>query len=416
VEQDIIESVRRRRNGCPVKTRLFTDITLPQFNQPVPANDYHIRRAIVDHGPGFSPLLLDRQLPIDSSFYAAYERIHYVTPSQPLTTQQERLAWNEKQMEFCASLQAVATLTDGSYRPRRETQDGVVEENAAWAYGRYDYNSNTMIASTSGSIGPKRSVFTAEMSAHRRNLNNFKVMMENHKARGIPYPPALFMFTDSLSAIEMYKPGLWNQHCPEGRHAVHQAAEIVSTYGVHVYFVFIFAHVDFAPHDFIDQLASEALGLEPQQVPLPFSFRDARRVAKAPLRKAVQNALLGNPNSFRNRLRLHLPDDFEPWNQARLLPRNLARNVYRLWTGVSPDIGGWKQRINVPCPYCNEPLQRDEGVHPLVHNILQCRGTAALVSEIGGGPPESLESFLFNTRRIIQYSGALKVLFQNIRS
>ena len=419
-QRELIESIRRRPDHCPVKARLF-------FNDDAPVPDDHRtlnNKWRTDHWIRTENALHNRQLyatevhqpyylpPVPDEDLKYIDNISFETPDYKRETIQEKLDYDVDKFErhspsFCYFL-------DGSYSANYRRQG----ECAAWAYGclaphldrhapNYLQNAADSLVVTSGCIGTNRTSYTAEVSCHIFCLRDFLRHLINLEAAHRPLPDSVALFSDCLGSIQMYYKGHQRQRNPDGAIINHLLIQIAKR--CKVTFVFLYSHVGFLPHDRIDEAAKRALGSPP--VTPHLSFRDARRILTKPIRQMARAALLGRMNSFRQRENLNFPPNFTVSKFIFELPRHLARNVFRLWTGVCPAIGGWRHRVaNDPCPYCRQPLQRDGPNYALTHLFSRCQEAYPTLVEIYGTPLPPPAMMLWNQGLIHTLIPALRDL------
>lgn len=177
-----------------------------------------------------------------------------------------------------------------------------------------------------------------------------------------------------------------------------------------VTFIHIFSHVDFAPHDAVDKEAKEAL--EDEIVPIPVPLRDARRfTVYEDIKEARENLVNPNPATIRSVIfDQEAPPDFGETRETALNLRPcFARRIFRLWTGVSPTLGGWRHRFEDPCPACGTMLTRSTGQSAVVHAAV-CPELAALRLEIFGEEEIKAELFWTNLKQTLTYLREIELL------
>jgi hypothetical protein len=58
--------------------------------------------------------------------------------------------------------------------------------------------------------------------------------------------------------------------------------------------------------------------------------------------------------------------------------------LYRMRTGVCPEVGGWRHRVTDPCPACKAPLGRGQPGVPAVEHFFSCPALAGVRTSVAG--------------------------------
>lgn len=332
-----IEQQRRLPDGHPMKQALFREV--PSLSRHVT-----MRKSIRDWAPSLPSSLALRPLlpvPFPPSLLSLAPRVCIdCTPpgglNKETTAPAVLLAANKERLRslLLRHPDAVIVFTDGSVVPGESGDDG----RSACAFSIVEGPDCRLLARGGRGLGPYPCSFTAEHGAVCLALE----VLQFSAARWGTRP--ICLLTDSQGLLAMLGRGPCAQRDQLGSEIWARLLGLAQTH--HVELAFAFSHVGWEPHDRVDELAKEALAMEPWV--WPAWYRDTARAAR---RKVVEK--------YRASLPPH--DWYHPpsWCQRPpRLPEPVAKFLLRLRMGVDPGVGGWKHGVSTPCMHCGAPLGR----------------------------------------------------------
>jgi hypothetical protein len=287
---------------------------------------------------------------------AAAERVSFLLdfglPSKDELSEEQQLAANVARVNSLP-VPRWQLLCDGSVSAGSETEDP--SSGAAALLQRVDADGSTYdVRVAQRQCGVYACSYTAESHAIIMGLELAAAEM----ADDLP----LCIISDSMGQLACLATGPCRQteYLPMRTWAwlLHLA------YRRHITFAFVFSHCGFEVHDRIDAFAAEAR--RSITGPPPVWWRDAARPARNAIRVDHDRAVWTEPN-FRNSFG---PDTAV--DPLLRLPMREAAVINRLRAGVDPELAGWRQRVQEPCPLCDTRLGRGIGETNGVVHFASC--------------------------------------------